>query len=220
MDKDTPLAGKKILVVDDEPDLLGTVAEVLEPAQVVTAENFEEALRHIENETFDLVILDIMGVRGFDLLEACRLRSQPAAMLTAKAINVESLDQSVKLGAVSFIPEGDPAACPKSWSRFWTVWRRDRPHWARLFPASGNIFQGKTGRPVGRRRGEPEISPRLLLTDSQKVRQQPSANKRGLGWGWNHLNSLQMAGESRLRRDPPPSRKSFFDFLRGNIIDP
>ena len=145
MDKDAPLAGKKILVVDDEPDVLETVAEVLEPARVVTAENYEEALGHIENESFDLVILDIMGVRGFDLLEACRLRRQPAAMLTAKAINVESLDQSVKLGAVSFIPKEEIQRLPEIVAEILDGLAQGQTHWARLFQRLGTFFKEKLG---------------------------------------------------------------------------
>ncbi len=88
------LEGKRILVVDDEPDILDTVKEVLASSQVVPVGSFDEALRLINAESFDLVILDIMGVNGFALLEACRENKLPAAMLTAHAINVESQLQS------------------------------------------------------------------------------------------------------------------------------
>ena len=48
----------------------------------------------------------------------------------------------------------------------------------------------------------------VILMDSQKVHQ----SRRAGGWGWNHLNSLQMAG----RGSPPPlSKKARSDFLRG-----
>ena len=61
----------------------------------------------LSGESFDLVLLDIMGVRGFELLEQCRQKQFPAAMLTAHAVSVESVNRALNLGAVSFLPKDE-----------------------------------------------------------------------------------------------------------------
>ena len=63
------LKGKKILAVDDEPDILDTLKDLLEECDIETATNFESAKDLLESQVYDAVILDIMGVRGFDLLK-------------------------------------------------------------------------------------------------------------------------------------------------------
>jgi DNA-binding response OmpR family regulator len=42
------------------------------------------------SQEYDLVILDIMGVRGFDLLDMAVGRNLPVAMLTAHALNPQA----------------------------------------------------------------------------------------------------------------------------------
>ncbi len=100
-------------MVDDEPDVCETVKEALASSQVATAGSFDEGIARITSESFDLVVLDIMGVNGFALLEACRANKLPAAMLTAHAVNVESLNLAVKLGAVSFLPKEELQRLPE-----------------------------------------------------------------------------------------------------------
>jgi hypothetical protein len=51
------------------------------------------------------VILDIMGVRGFDLLKLGVRRNFPVAMLTAHALNPEALKRSIELGARAYLPK-------------------------------------------------------------------------------------------------------------------
>lgn len=62
---------KKIMVVDNEPDILDLTRTVLELGgyQVVTATSGEECLRKLEKEKVDLVLLDIMmpGMSGWDV---------------------------------------------------------------------------------------------------------------------------------------------------------
>ena len=58
------LQGKKILVVDDERDILEIMQETLKMCRVVTAANFEDAKELLETQSFDLAVLDIMGVDG------------------------------------------------------------------------------------------------------------------------------------------------------------
>jgi DNA-binding NtrC family response regulator len=139
------LEGKKILVVDDEPDVLETVRDELNTCQVTTAGEFSQALDLINRESFDLVVLDIMGVRGFELLEACRRRGLPAAMLTAKAINVESLNRSIKGGALSFLPKEELGKLAELIAEILQELAEGRRHWTRLFARLGPYFKEKMG---------------------------------------------------------------------------
>jgi CheY-like chemotaxis protein len=103
------LKGKTILAVDDEPDVLEVIQEQLEECKVTTASTYEEATKLLSDESFDLVLLDIMGVNGFDLLEQCKQRQLPAAMLTAHSITAESVNRALNLGAISFLPKDELA---------------------------------------------------------------------------------------------------------------
>jgi DNA-binding NtrC family response regulator len=103
------LNGKLILAVDDEPDILDVLEEeVLEYApncRIEKVTTYQEATKKLESESFDVVILDIMGVRGFDLLEQSVKRNFPTAMLTAHSLSPESLKRSIEMGAYAYLPK-------------------------------------------------------------------------------------------------------------------
>ncbi len=99
------LEGKKILVVDDEADILETLVEMLDTCDIETASTYEAAKELLETKVYDAVILDIMGVRGFDLLELATSKKMPALMLTAHGLSPENVVGSIKLGAKSYIPK-------------------------------------------------------------------------------------------------------------------
>ena len=139
------LDGKRILVVDDEPDILDTVSEAFNTSEIVCARHFDQARELIAKESFDLVILDIMGVNGFALLEACRAKKVPAAMLTAHAINVESLNVAVKLGAVSFLPKEELGRLPEIVAEILGDLAKGQTHWYRLFERLGPFFEKELG---------------------------------------------------------------------------
>ena len=105
MEKNNLLDGKRILVVDDEPDILESLEELLAKCEVVTASNFEAARGFIEQEQFDLVILDIMGVSGYDLLDLATGKDMTAVMLTAHALTPENIAKSYREGAAYFLPK-------------------------------------------------------------------------------------------------------------------
>ena len=105
MSKESPLKGKVVLVVDDEPDVLTTLEEMLDMCEVHKAQDFDTALQLILNNTYDVVVLDIMGVNGFELLKNSVARDFPTLMLTAHAMTPEALNESIKIGAVSFVPK-------------------------------------------------------------------------------------------------------------------
>jgi len=105
MSDKSPLEGKAVLVVDDEPDILTTVGELLDMCKVDKAQDYDSALQLLLNNTYDVVVLDIMGVNGFELLRNAVVRDFPAVMLTAHAVSPEALKKSIELGAVSFLPK-------------------------------------------------------------------------------------------------------------------
>ena len=88
------LNGKRILAVDDEPDILQILEEEIRIAapkcKLEKATTYEEAANKLESQTFDVVILDIMGVRGFDLLDLAVKKNLRVAMLTAHALTPEA----------------------------------------------------------------------------------------------------------------------------------
>jgi DNA-binding NtrC family response regulator len=139
------LEEKRILVVDDEPDVLETVTDLLESSQVVTAGSFEDARKKIAEESFDLVLLDIMGVNGFALLEACRAAKLPAAMLTAHALNIESLNLAVRLGALSFLPKEELHRLPELVAEILDGLEQGKTHWEKLFQRLGHFFKERLG---------------------------------------------------------------------------
>jgi DNA-binding NarL/FixJ family response regulator len=52
-----------------------------------------------------VVILDIMGIRGFELLDLSAKRNLTVAMLTAHALNPESLKRSIEMKARAYLPK-------------------------------------------------------------------------------------------------------------------
>ena len=105
---ESPLNHKRILAVDDEADILETLAEQLEEFEGLildTATDYKNAYHLLRSWSYDLVILDIMGVRGFDLLNASVHLGFPTVMLTAHALSVDALKTSIEMGARAYVPK-------------------------------------------------------------------------------------------------------------------
>ena len=105
MDTGIILKNKAILVVDDEPDILDSITEQLDMCRIYRAKDYEIAMQLLAGFKFDIVILDVMGVRGFELLKKSVSKGFPTVMLTAHALTPEALKESIQLGAVSFLPK-------------------------------------------------------------------------------------------------------------------
>jgi len=99
------LKDKRVLVVDDEVDVLETLEELLSMCQVVKASNFNEAKKYLDHQVFDIAILDIMGVEGYRLLDIATRKKILTVMLTAHALTPEDTVKSFKEGAASFVPK-------------------------------------------------------------------------------------------------------------------
>lgn len=103
------LNGKTILAVDDEMDVLSLLEEEILGAapkcKFEKATTYEEAVKKLESQNYDVVILDIMGVRGFDLLELAVRKNLRVAMLTAHALTPEALKRSFEMKARAYLPK-------------------------------------------------------------------------------------------------------------------
>ena len=143
MTAESLLKNKLILVVDDEPDVLDLVAEVLDMAIIHKARDYDTAMEYLLMYAYDIVVLDIMGVKGFDLLRASVTRGFPTVMLTAHALSPEALKKAIRLGAVSFLPK---EAIPNLPSHLEDVVQgAGRPVWKKLFNRIGGFFDQRFG---------------------------------------------------------------------------
>ena len=99
----------KILVVDDEPDVIKVIAmsfRMQQPAwEVISAEDGPEALDLLEQDRPDVVLLDIglPDMSGFDVLKSMRLFSDvPIIMLTVRDDELSKV-QGLELGADDYV---------------------------------------------------------------------------------------------------------------------
>lgn len=132
------LKGKTILVVDDEKDILDTVSEILDMCNVVPKTSYQEAIDYLQTDRADLVLLDIMGVNGFELLEQAVSKEIPAVMMTAHALSVETLKKSIDMGARAYIPKEKLAELEPFLEDVLTMGHRET--WSRVFERLNEFF--------------------------------------------------------------------------------
>ena len=139
------LKGLRILAVDDEEDILETIKEILDEARVDTAREYQSASQKIKKQTYDLAILDIMGVDGLKLLEETVDRGIPTVMLTAHAISPETLMESIQKGAISYLPKEALADLDDLLNDLLGAYRKGDPPWKLLFEKLGDFFDKRFG---------------------------------------------------------------------------
>ena len=139
------LNGKRILAVDDEPDVLAVLEEeilgVCPDCKFDKATTYENALAMLKSNTYDVVILDIMGVRGFDLLEQAVKQNLRVAMLTAHALTPEALKRSFEMKARAYLPKeklGEIVPFLEDVLKYEYL-----PGWKRLFEKLKGFFDSK-----------------------------------------------------------------------------
>ena len=97
----------RILVVDDEPNILATLAPLLRTRgyEVSTAMNGRTALEVIERENPDLIVLDL-GLPDIDGVEVCRLvresRATPILVLSARGAESDKV-RALDAGADDYV---------------------------------------------------------------------------------------------------------------------
>ena len=143
--KESFLKGIRILAVDDEEDILDTIVEILDESRVDTARDYQSASQKIKKHKYDLAILDIMGVDGLKLLEETVDRGIPTVMLTAHAISPETLMESIRKGAISYLPKEALADLDDLLNELLGAFRRGEPPWKLLFEKLGEFFDKRFG---------------------------------------------------------------------------
>lgn len=139
------LEGMRILAVDDEEDVLDTIEEDLEFSHVDKASDYDTAKEKINRKKYDLAILDIMGVDGLKLLQETVSKGIPTVMLTAHAMNADTLMTSIERGAISFLPKEKLADLEQLLARLLEAHHAGKPTWKMLFEELGEHFDEKFG---------------------------------------------------------------------------
>ena len=212
------MSNAKVLVVDDDPNMLSMLRRTLgfEGFAVTTATDGEHALRTIEIERPDVVVLDVM-LPGLDGIEVCRrLRSRldvPLLLLTARG-SVPDRVAGLDAGADDYLPK--PFAIDELLARLRALLRRARPDHGELLgfadlklsPSTREVHRG--GRPVELTAREFDLlefflrHPRQVLT--REVIFQQVWGYELLGGSSNPIevhvkalrDKLELAGEPRL----------------------
>ena len=141
----------KILVVDDEPDLLEQLRETLtsQKYDVDTVADGESALDKLFDNPYDLVILDIMlpKVDGLSILREIRKAkvNTPVLMLTTKG-SVEDKIEGLDQGADDYLAK--PFAIAELMARIRSLLRRASDHRAPLLTVSDIALNTKTRRVI------------------------------------------------------------------------
>jgi CheY-like chemotaxis protein len=139
---------KKILAVDDEPDVLQVLEEEItsncSDCVFDKATNYDEAAKLLQSKHYDLIVLDIMGVRGFDLLDIAVKNNLKAVMLTAHALSPENLKRAYDMGARAYLPKqklGEIVPFLEDALKY-----DFEPGWKRLYEALRDVFAALWGR--------------------------------------------------------------------------
>ncbi len=147
------LEAKQILIVDDEPDILDTVEELLPMCHITKAQTFDEAKALLESDSFDIVILDIMGVRGYELLEIANTKDALTVMLTAHAVSPGHVERSRNGGAAFFIPKEKVSELSVYLSDILEAHEKGQSTWSRWFSRMADYFEEKFGPDWQKRHG-------------------------------------------------------------------
>jgi len=155
---------ERILVVDDEPAIVDAVAYALEGEgyEVASRADGEEALSAALDETFDLVVLDLMLPRlsGTEVCRRLRAESDvPIVMLTAKDAEVDRV-LGLEIGADDYVTK--PFSIAELVSRVRALLRRrelDRAGRGYAFKRVGSLTLDLTRHKVSLAGGEVQLTP-------------------------------------------------------------
>ncbi len=220
----------KILVVDDERPLAEIIKYNLEKEgfQVLTAFDGEEALRLVELENPDLVVLDIMLPKkdGFSVCREIRAKREvPIVMLTARETELDKV-LGLELGADDYITK--PFSARELSARIKAIMRRSRRGDAGTEPVSQKIMRGNltvdigemavsnSGRPVVLTHKEFTLLVELMRRPGHVFNRQQLLNQV---WGYDYYGDERTVDVTvrRLREkiEADPAKPGYIQTKRG-----
>ncbi|MET1231443.1 MAG: response regulator transcription factor [Candidatus Limnocylindrales bacterium] len=160
---------RKILVVDDEPTILETLAWNLERDgyEVVTAADGAEALTVFRAARPDLIVLDLMlpELSGTDVCRIIRRESQvPILMLTARDAEIDKV-VGLELGADDYVTK--PFSLPELQARVRALLRRTEP--------GAGAALGESPSPISLDDVDVDLAGHRILRDGREVPVKPKA---------------------------------------------
>ena len=142
MSKTSFLKDKRILVVDDEWDVLESIHDHLSSACIDITSDRDNALEYISNNRYDFAILDIMNGHGIELLEECVKKDIPAIILITATAPRELLMEAVKKGAVSYLAKKHLDELKTLIYQLFASQDQGNPEWKLMFKKLQEISNG------------------------------------------------------------------------------
>ncbi|MBN2124284.1 MAG: hypothetical protein JW821_08320, partial [Deltaproteobacteria bacterium] len=102
--------------------------------------SYEDAKKMMEENEYDIVILDIMGVNGYELLRTANKRKFPALMLTAHALSSEDLRRSAKEGAAYYAPKDEIEKIRYFVADVLEAIEKNKSPWQKMFDRLGSFY--------------------------------------------------------------------------------
>jgi len=137
------IRGKRVLIVDDEKDVLATLTELLQMCKIDPAGSFEEAKQLLETTAYDVAVLDIMGVNGYELLQIAKRRNIRALMFTAHALTEQDLKKSAVEGASYYAPKEEISNIALFIADVLEAAEKNKNPWIRWFERLGSFYERK-----------------------------------------------------------------------------
>ncbi|MEW6376451.1 MAG: response regulator [Thermodesulfobacteriota bacterium] len=141
--KESVLNGKRILAVDSELNVLTMLDEILRVCPDCRLDGvtwYLEVVEKMVSWTYDLVILDIMAPRGFDLLDLAGCRNFPVLILTTKTLT-PALERSRQVVARTCFPKESIKEIVPFLENM--LQYRDLPRWKRFYMKLVGFFSGQ-----------------------------------------------------------------------------
>ena len=146
--RNSNLTGIRVLAVDDEPDVLDTIEDLLPQCEVVKATRFEDAAKLLKEELFDVAVLDIMGVDGYQLLDIAQERKITPVMMTAHEETHKGVVISYSKGAASYIPKEKLAEIARYLNDILQAEKEGKSGWGVWLKSFKGYFDEKIGKEI------------------------------------------------------------------------
>jgi DNA-binding NarL/FixJ family response regulator len=94
----------------------------------------------LEEHHYDIAVLDIMGVDGYELLKIANSRHIPALMLTAHALSSDHLKRSAEEGAAYYAPKDEINDIASFLADVFESIDEGKSPWIKVFDRLGRFF--------------------------------------------------------------------------------